>query len=137
MCLHKLVEWTIHLHNRSRRWFIYSLSHYLILNQPVCLNELDMINWITRVTYIGRNSTVSTRHRKNQRLSKTLRISAKARDFVRSQNKEKWPRENIQETHSFHDFQNIYTKKYMDINVYPSSHVLVECELFGKTWADL
>ncbi len=30
----------------------------------------------------------------------------------------------------------IYTKKYMDINVYSFSHMLVEYELFRKTWAD-
>ncbi len=54
----------------------------------------------------------STSHQKggggSQRISVSLkplplRISAKARDFVRSQNKEKWPLEDFQETHSFHD----------------------------------
>ncbi len=42
----------------------------------------------------------------------------------------------LKDIRSFHDFQNIYTKKDMDINVYFFSHMLVECELFGKTWAD-
>ncbi len=38
----------------------------------------------------------------------------------------------LKDIRSFHDFQNIYTKKYMDINVYFFSHMLVECELLGK-----
>ncbi len=42
----------------------------------------------------------------------------------------------LKDIRSFHDFQNIYTKKYMDINVYSFSHMLVEYELFRKTWAD-
>ncbi len=42
----------------------------------------------------------------------------------------------LKDIRSFHDFQNIYTKKYMDINVYSFSHMLVEYELFHKTWAD-
>ncbi len=78
-------------------------------SREICACALDSL--LHSVTYIGRNSTVSTRHRKNQRLSKTpppshQHISAKARDFVRSQNKEKWPREDFQETHSFHDDNN-------------------------------
>ncbi len=44
------------------------------------------------VTYVGRNSTVSTGHQKNQRLSKTPppHPAPKARIFFWSQNKEMW-----------------------------------------------
>ncbi len=123
------------------------------------------------VTYIGRNSTVSTRHRKNQRLSKTpplervrwlsdlgycllqalMASNAFGSTFLEDistpplQHKSR-PFQRDRQRHAFHwrildiysnyDYYNYPHQKHMDINVYSFSHMLVEYELFRKTWAD-
>ncbi len=97
----------------------------------------------TFVTYVGRNSTGSTRHQKGgggqlttQQPSKAPSASAQKRAFSFYYEQRNAMGTFLKDIRSFHDFQNIYTKKYMDINVYSFSHMLVEYELFRKTWAD-
>ncbi len=64
-------------------------SSVLIYNRKDKINIYIVIINIVAVTYVGRNSTVSTGHQKNQRLSKAPppHPAPKARIFFRSQNK--------------------------------------------------
>ncbi len=73
----------------------------------------------TAVMYVGRNSTVSTGHQKNQRLSKTPppHPAPKARTFFRSQEQRNVTGTFLKDIRSFHDFQKHLHKKHMDINV--------------------
>ncbi len=42
----------------------------------------------------------------------------------------------LKDIRSFHDFQNIHTRNIWILMLYSFSHMLVEYELFRKTWAD-
>ncbi len=94
------------------------------------------------VTYVGRNSTGSTIHQKggswkNQQPAKAppppQRKSARFLSITEQRNV-MWT--FLKDIRSFHDFQNIHTRNIWILMLYSFSHMLVEYELFRKTWAD-
>ncbi len=64
---------------------------------------LERARWLSDLGYGLLQALMALGYIPRGYLKPLLCISAKARDFVRSQNKEKWPLEDFQETHSFHD----------------------------------
>ncbi len=65
---------------------------------------------------------------KTQQPSKAPSTSAQKRAFSFYYEQRNVMGTFLKDIRSFHDFQNIYRKKYMDINVYSFSHMLVEYE---------
>ncbi len=82
-------------------------------------NEVRLQTSVTCVTYVGRNSTGSRGHQRNQRLSKTPPPlpAPKARIFFLSQEQRNVTGTFLKDIRSFHDFQKHLHKKHMDINV--------------------
>ncbi len=94
------------------------------------------------VTYVGRNSTGSTSHQKGEQLKNQQPSKAppppqrKSAHFLSITEQRNVTGTFLKDIRSFHDFQNIHTRNIWILMLYSFSHMLVEYELFRKTWAD-
>ncbi len=97
---------------------------------------------VCHVTYVGRNSTVSTSRQKGGQLKNQQPSKAppppqrKSARFLSITEQRNVTGTFLKDIRSFHDFQNIYTRNIWILMLYSFSHMLVEYELFRKTWAD-